>query len=153
VTAAPTPVPTPAPPPGEYRPDIADQLFTLLNNERTSRGIAAVNRNPTLQASADYYSRFVFLHDPYDLDHWLDGGPGDRAWSRGYCCGVGEILVESEGSAESMVQLWMNSPPHHDVILDPQYVSIGVACYGGTHLGNDGNVHHPIVCAGEFGSG
>lgn len=152
-TPAPTAVPTPVPIPGGYRPDLTEQLYTLLNNERTSRGLSAVTRNPSLVGSAEYYARLIFLRDPYVLDHWLDGGPGDRAWSRGYCCGVGEILVESEGSAEGMVDLWMDSAPHKSVILDPQYVSAGIACYDGPFVGQDGNLHHPIVCVGDFGSG
>jgi uncharacterized protein YkwD len=146
-TAAPTPIP------GEYRNDLADQVFALLNNERTKRGIAAVGHNTSLSASADYYARLIWLRNPYDLNHWLDGGPGDRAWGRGYCCGVGEVLVEAEGSAQTMVDLWMGSPPHHDVILDPQYVVLGVSCYDGAYVGEDGATHHPIVCAGDFGSG
>lgn len=149
----PPPPPTPTPIPGEYRTDITDQLYTMLNNERTSNGLSAAERNSSLISSAEHYARLIFLRDPYALNHWLDGGPGDRAWSRGYCCGVGEILVETEGSAASMVDLWMSSPPHRSVILDPQYVVFGLACYGGPVIGDDGNPHHPIVCVGDFGSG
>jgi uncharacterized protein YkwD len=105
-----------------------------------------------MSAAADY-ARLIFERDPYALDHWLDGGPGDRAWARGYCCGVGEILVESEASADGMVQLWMDSAPHKSIILDPQYVAIGVGCYTGDYTGDDGWVHHPIVCVGDFGNG
>jgi len=151
--AAVDPPPAPTPIPGEYRPDITEQLYTMLNDERTSRGLSAVARNSSLISAAEHYARLIFLHDPYDLNHWLDGGSGDRAWSRGYCCGVGEILVESEGSAASMVDLWMNSAPHKGVILDPQYVVFGLACYGGPVIGDDGNLHYPIVCVGDFGSG
>lgn len=150
---APTPAPTPPPIPGEYRSDVTEQIYTMLNNERTSRGLNPALRNSALIGAAEHYARLIFLRDPYDLDHWLDGGPGNRAWSRGYCCGVGEILVESEGSAQGMVELWMSSPPHQGVILDPQYVSFGVACYSGPFIGEDGNLHHPIVCVGDFGSG
>lgn len=153
LTPPPTPVPTPTPIPGEYRPDITEQLYILLNNERTSRGLSPVVRNASLVGSAEAYVQLIFLRDPYDLNHWLDGGPGDRAWSRGYCCGVGEIIVESEGSAQGMVELWMSSAPHRAVILDAQYVAFGIACYGGPVIGDDGNVHQPIVCVGDFGSG
>lgn len=149
----PTAGPTPVPIPGGYRSDLSEQLYTLINNERTSRGLAPVVRNAILVSSAEYYVRLVWLNDPYDLTHWLDGGPGDRAWARGYCCGVGEILVESEGSAQQMVELWMDSTSHRNVILDPHYVSLGIACYDGPFVGDDGNLHYPIVCGGVFGSG
>ncbi len=153
-TAVPPPPPTPTPVPGGYRPDLSDQLYGLLNNIRTSSGLQPVSPNDSLIASAQFYTRHIFVNgNPYQLDHWLVGGPGDRAWARGYCCSVGEILVESEGSAQSMVDLWMSSAPHSSIILDPQYKSIGIACYGGPYIGDDGISHNPIVCSAEFGSG
>ena len=151
-----TPVsPPPATPvPGGYRPDLSDQLYGLLNNVRTSSGLQAVSRNDSLIASAQFYTQYIFVNgNPYQLDHWLAGGPGDRAWARGYCCSVGEILVESEGSAQSMVDLWMSSAPHRSIILDPQYKSFGIACYGGRYVGGDGVTHNPVVCSAELGSG
>jgi uncharacterized protein YkwD len=160
VPAAANVAPPPSPPaaatpiPGTHRPDLSDQLYGLLNNIRTSNGLQTVSPTDSLIASAQFYTQYVFVNgNPYQLDHWLVGGPGDRAWARGYCCAVGEILVESEGSAQSIADLWMNSAPHRGVILDPQYKSIGIACYGGPYVGGDGNVHTPIVCAAEFGSG
>ncbi len=155
VAETPTPLPpTPTPVPGGYRPDLSDQLYILLNNARTSNGLDPVARNDSLITSAVFYTQYLFVYsDPYTLDHWLVGGPGDRAWARGYCCAVGEILLESEGTAQEMMDLWMDSPPHRSVILDPQYKSYGVACYGGAHLGADGNIHHPIVCGADFGAG
>jgi uncharacterized protein YkwD len=98
--------------------------------------------------------RLHFLSaDPYALSHNLDGGPGDRAWARGYCCAVGEILVTSEGSAASMVDLWMQSPSHHNIIVDGQYHEVGVACYGGPHTNANGSTSNPIICAADFGTG
>jgi uncharacterized protein YkwD len=149
-----TPVPPPPPTPGSYRPDLSDQLYGLLNNVRTANRLQAVSPNDSLVASAQFYTQYIFVDgNPYQLDHWLVGGPGDRAWARGYCCSVGEILVESEGSAQSMVDLWMSSAPHRSIILDPQYKSFGIACYGGPHVGDDGVTHNPVVCSAEFGSG
>ncbi|HEY8768781.1 MAG TPA: CAP domain-containing protein [Dehalococcoidia bacterium] len=148
------PPPTPTPLPGGYRPDLSDQLYGLLNKVRTANGLQAVSPNDSLVASAQFYTQYIFVDgNPYQLDHWLAGGPGDRAWARGYCCSVGEVLVESEGSAPSMVDLWMSSAPHRSIILDPQYKSFGVACYGGPYVGGDGITHNPVVCSAEFGSG
>lgn len=149
----PTPAPTPVPSQG-YRPDIAQALLTLLNNERAKAGVAAVAPNSILQSSSDYYAKLHFTTtDPYQLNHYLDGGPGNRAWNRGYCCAVGEILVTSEGSPESMVALWMDSASHHAVIVDPQYHEIGVSCYGGEHTSPDGSTSHPVLCSADFGAG
>ncbi len=153
VTPVPPP-PTSTPVPGSYRPGLSDQLYGMLNNVRTANGLQAVSPNDSLVASAQFYTQYIFVDgNPYQLDHWLAGGPGDRAWARGYCCSVGEVLVESEGSAPSMVDLWMSSAPHRSIILDPQYKSLGVACYGGPYVGGDGITHNPVVCSAEFGSG
>jgi uncharacterized protein YkwD len=149
----PTPAPTPAPPSG-YREDMAQALYGLLNDQRAANGVAPVSPNGILIASAEYYTKLHFTTaDPYKLNHYLDGGPGDRAWARGYCCAVGEILVTSEGSVEGMVDLWMSSPPHHAVIVDPQYHEVGISCYGGTYVNSDGQTSHPVICDADFGAG
>jgi uncharacterized protein YkwD len=163
VTARPVPqpaaVPPPPPPPtpaptSDYRNDIADQLLGLLNNARAQNGVGPVALNSILVSSAQYYVKLHFTTaNPYQLNHYLDGGPGDRAWSRGYCCAVGEILVTSEGSAQGMVDLWMSSPSHHAVIVDPQYHEVGISCYGGLYVGADGSTSHPVICSADFGAG
>jgi uncharacterized protein YkwD len=129
-------------------------VLALLNLQRTTNGLASVTANGTLTATAEYYVKLHFTRaNPYQLNHYLDGGPGDRAWARGYCCAVGEILVTSEGSAASMVQVWMDSAGHRAIITDPQYHEIGVACYGGEYRSADGSVSYPVICAAEFGAG
>lgn len=155
--AAPRSVPQPAAAPAPahgYRNDVAQALYTLLNNARAANGVAAVASNSVLTASAEYYAKLHFTTaNPYELNHYLDGGPGNRAWARGYCCAVGEILVTSEGSAEGMVELWMSSPSHHAVIVDPQYREAGISCYGGEYTSPDGSTSHPVLCSADFGSG
>jgi uncharacterized protein YkwD len=162
VTAAPVarpaaapPTPPPPPPPAHgYRPDMAQTILELLNQERATAGVGGVVSNGSLQAAADYYAKLHFTTaNPYQLNHSLDGGPGNRAWARGYCCAVGEILVTSEGSASGMVDLWMDSPSHRAVIVDPQYSEIGVSCYGGEYHSPDGPIGHPVLCSADFGAG
>jgi uncharacterized protein YkwD len=112
-----------------------------------------VEIDASLQAAADYYARFHFLNaDPFQLSHWLDGGPGDRAWSRGYCCAVGEILATSEGGPEGMIALWMGSAPHAAIIADGSYDHVGVACFQGPYVDSAGVTIQPILCAAEFGN-
>jgi uncharacterized protein YkwD len=149
------PVVTPAPPPHGYRYDMASEIFGLLNHVRTQNGLTAVSAHGILTATADYYTKLHFTTaDPYQLNHYLDGGPGSRAWNRGYAGGaVGEILVTSQGSAQGMVDLWMNSPSHHAVIMDPQYTDVGVSCYGGEYRSADGSIGYPVLCGAVFGVG
>jgi uncharacterized protein YkwD len=176
-TAAPSPVPTPAPtqapapiiepeteyvyvpaPPApalrvsRYRADWAQSALALINQIRANSGLPAAEHDGSLQASADYY---VKLHtesgDVFALNHRLDGGPGDRAWARGYCCAVGEILATAEGSPQQIVDLWMGSPSHAGVILNAAYDHVGVSCYEGRYTSETGGVIYPVICAAEFG--
>jgi len=141
------PPPPPTPPPGGLRSDIAQQLYGLLNAERQANGVAAVSVHGALVQAAEAYAQYHFTHsDPYQLSHYLDGTPTDRAARQGYCCPVGEILVISPGSAESMVELWMDSPGHRAIIVEPRYVSAGIGCYS-TQSGGSG----PVLCVGVFG--
>lgn len=150
----PPPPPAPTPVPGRYRPDISDALYGLFNQVRADAGIAPVSANSTLIASADGYSLLHFVYnDPYSLSHNLDGSPGDRAWRRGYCCAVGEILATAQGSAQTFADLWMGSAPHRAIILDPQYVSVGISCYSGPYTSPNGSQSEPVLCVADWGSG
>jgi uncharacterized protein YkwD len=107
-----------------------------------------VTTEGSLTAAAEGYAQFHFLNgDPYSLSHWLDGGPGDRAWRAGYCCAVGEILVVASAPPEHMVDLWMNSPGHRAIITDAKYSQIGVGCYQAPYQGRE-----PILCVADFGA-
>lgn len=152
--AAPTPAPTPPPVPGVYQGDLTSQLYGMFNQVRAANGIAAVSANGSLIGAAQYYSQYAWVnYDPYQLSHTYDGTPGDRAARYGYCCGVGEIMATAEGTAQTFIDLWMSSPPHRDIILDPAYVSIGVSCYGGPYTSPNGYQGYPILCVVDWGTG
>jgi hypothetical protein len=115
--------------------------------------VGAVVYDGSLQASADYYVEFHTLNaDVFNLNHWLDGGPGDRAWARGYCCAVAEVLATAEGSAQQTFDLWMGSPGHAAVIVDAANDHIGVACFQGPYNSVTRGVIYPVMCAAEFGN-
>lgn len=148
----PRPAPAPAQQPARYLTDWAHDVLVLLNQIRMNNGMGAVQYDAALQASADYY---VKLHattaDVFALNHWLDGGPGDRAWSRGYCCAVGEVLATGEESPQQIVDLWMGSPPHAAVLLNAAYDHVGVSCYEAPYTSSSRGVIYPVTCAAEFG--
>lgn len=139
----------PPPLPSRYRPDWAQTVLGLIQQTRANNGLGNLAHDGSLQASADYY---VELHtrvgDVYSLNHWLDGGPGDRAWARGYCCAVGEILATGEGSAQQIFDLWMSSPSHAGVIMEGAYDRVAVSCYQAPYSRGG----YPVTCAGEFGN-
>lgn len=153
---APPPPPPPAastPNASRYRTDWAQSILATINQTRGNAGLVAVAYDGALQSSADYY---VELHsriaDVFALSHNLDGGPGNRAWARGYCCAVGEILATAEGSAQQVFDLWMGSPSHGAVILDGAYDHIGVSCYQAPYESATRGLIYPVICTAEFGN-
>jgi uncharacterized protein YkwD len=126
---------------------------SLFNQRRAGAGLGSLAADGSLQASADYY---VELHtrvgDVFNLSHNLDGGPGDRAWARGYCCAVGEVLATAEGSANQIFDLWMASPPHAGIIMDGSYDHVGVSCYQAPYPDANRGTVYPVICAAELGN-
>lgn len=81
-------------------------------------------------AAAGGYSHVQWAHDPYALDHNLDGNARDRANRQGYYGWIGEVLVTGAQSPQELVNLWMGSPPHAQIILG-DFIDVGVACHEG----------------------
>ncbi len=73
---------------------------------------------------------------------------GFRSWS------VGEALIASpdrKTAASSIVEAWMNSPPHREILLSPSWRDVGIdALYAPTAPGAFGNAATIAVTA-DFG--
>jgi uncharacterized protein YkwD len=142
--------------PGLSENQIESSLICLINEERTSRGLAAVAANGDLHRAAlshsnDMVSDGYFEHTSPDgitfLDRIIDTGyTNARSWI------VGENLVWGTGSYStpgSMVIAWMNSPPHRENLLKDRFREIGVAAVRGTPEGlSDPN---GITVSSEYG--
>ena len=117
-------------------------ITCLINEQRTSRGIGAVTENDDLAAAADGHSREMV--DRGYFDHTSPAGSTfvDRIQNAGYLSGVrtwtvGENLAWGTGplsSAQSLVTSWMNSPPHRQNLLNPDFRELGVGAVSGTPL-------------------
>jgi uncharacterized protein YkwD len=121
----------------ELRPKIAaEATLCLINKERTSRGLSALDpQKLLLQAAKKHTSRMLsagcFAHEcpgePDLVARVTDAGylPCSCSWS------VGENLAWGErkyGSPAGIVDAWMASPPHREMILTGSMkdVDIGV---------------------------
>lgn len=148
----PTAAPTPPPPPGGLNYGLADQLIALINGARDSAGVPQLTRHGSLMAAAESYARFHFLNtDPFALNHYLDGSPGDRAQRAGFSGLAGEVLVVGGASAQSLFDSWMGSPPHHDILLDPAFAWIGLGCYEAPYRASNGSTFEAALCVGDLG--
>ena len=107
-------------------------MFSLVNVERTSRGLAALAPNDALARAARDYAR-TLLEFP-SLSHSADGTTvRDRTRAASYTGGppLGEVLWLAVGVAppERAVADWMASPPHRDAILNASFQEAGAGCY------------------------
>ncbi|MEK4238293.1 CAP domain-containing protein [Paenibacillus sp. FSL H7-0714] len=109
------------------------QVFRLVNEERTSRGIAALTLNTQLTDLAVLKSRDMRDNNYFSHTSPTYGTPSqmlDRfgvAW-RAYA----ENIAAGQATPEAVMRTWMNSTGHRANILDPRFTDIGVGYVGGT---------------------
>lgn len=105
-----------------------------------------------LVSAATDYAAFHFLNaDPFQLSHNLNGSLMDRIRYYGYMGGGAETLAVGAPDAQGLFEVWMNSPPHRDLLLNAQYVDIGVGCYEGPYKDASGNVFQIALCVADLG--
>jgi uncharacterized protein YkwD len=106
----------------------------LLNAERTSRRLHALQSHPKLRTAAARHAVDMVQNDYFSHDS-LDGRDfTDRIDRQGYIPRTGRWLVGenigwgsgSLATAALMVNGWMNSPDHRANILDGGYREIGI---------------------------
>jgi uncharacterized protein YkwD len=115
-------------------------ITCLINDQRTSNGLAPVTLNSDLRQAALSHSNEMI--DKSYFEHTSPAGLTfmDRIESTGYMRGarswiVGENLVWGTGplsTPRALVTAWMNSPPHRENLLRPAFREIGVAALAGT---------------------
>lgn len=144
----PTPSPIPAPKktvapkqnvtPKPIVPISNDNFIVLINSTRATNGVGQLSPNAMLMKSAqakadDMCAKKYWSHDTPDGKKFYD-------WiiEAGYHYRLsGENLARDCGDNRCM-ELWLNSPTHKDVMLDPGYREIGVGrcgIYKVTHFG------------------
>jgi uncharacterized protein YkwD len=120
-----------------------------LNRVRRDRGLRPLRPAPRLRTAARAHTKAMldfgfFGHESVDGTTFGErikryySNRGFRSWS------VGEALLVSPSrttAASAIVEAWMNSPPHREIILSPSWrdVGIGALCasaapraFGGT---------------------
>jgi uncharacterized protein YkwD len=117
------------------RPDLEAKMLTLVNEERTKRGLKALVADPALVPvarahSQDMFKRGYFSHytpegkDPFD--RMKDGGI--KYYSAGENLALGQTLKICHDGL-------MNSPGHRANILNPTYGRLGVGIVDGGAYG------------------
>jgi len=113
--------------------ELALRIFSLVNRERRTHGLRALEFSPALARAALEHSRAMAKHDFFDHQGRGERGLLIRVAASGESAGyVGENLFEStglanDGLAEECVEMWMWSAGHRSVMLEPGFVKTGVA--------------------------
>lgn len=102
-------------------------LMNRINEERVSRGFSKLEWNDHLAESALTHGRR--LVEQGHLSHQLPGEQdlSERIHTTGLRFDAAGENLAIAGSVEQIHSALMNSPPHRENILDPNYNSVGIA--------------------------
>lgn len=111
-----------------------DAVMCLVNVERTTRGLKALKRDSDLAQAARGHSRDMAGNKYFEHTSPNGDTVGDRIRQAGYGkpgdgWRVGENLGWGTGeraTPNSLVDMWLNSPPHRKNMLTAAYRDLGV---------------------------
>jgi uncharacterized protein YkwD len=123
--ATPTPTPKPASTPPKPTPtatvppannELRAQVISLINQKRAQAGVNAVSSNSVLfgqcqKWSTSMASKRVLQHSTMNYG--------------------GEIIASGPTTAQAVVDLWLNSPPHREIMLSSRYTTAGAGYVNG----------------------
>ncbi len=129
-----------------FEGDVANEVFRLVNKERTSRGIAKLRRNAALDFVADSYthtlrdlgveigqgiSHAVSGHFKPTLTSRLDANLLNyNAWAENNAFVGGGSSLSAVALAKRAMDLWMNSSGHRANILSTNVTHFGIGLQG-----------------------
>lgn len=107
---------------------VTAELVALVNNERTSRGLAPVAVNDMLTRAAEAHSTEQATRSTMTHTGANGSSPGDRIAAQGYSASAwAENVAAGQPDCGSVMGAWMNSAGHRTNILNPGLQEIGVA--------------------------
>jgi uncharacterized protein YkwD len=138
--------------PAPTQSQFAQEVLALTNQFRATQGLAALTLNPELVAAADRHSADMLNQDYFDHTGRNGSKPWDRAGAVGYAAStIGENIAAGYGSAESVVQGWINSPGHRANLLNFRYTEMGLGYSSSAQ--DTGTVNYGNYWTQMFGSG
>jgi len=120
----------------------AAAILCLVNNERALAGLRPLVRNGALDTAAQIHSGDMVAKQYFEHADPLGVGATARVLAAGWATltqrwRVGENIAWGSGpyaSPTSVVERWMNSPPHRENILAPDFREIGVGVAAGSPM-------------------
>lgn len=104
----------------------ADEVVSLVNEERADHGCDPVTTDDRLTSAAQEHSEDMDHRDYMNHQSPDDEGPAERAERHGYHAFGAENVAKGQSSAEQVMDSWMDSDGHRANILNCDLESIGV---------------------------
>jgi uncharacterized protein YkwD len=126
-TAAPTIAPTVSTCDASVNASVEDQVIALINAKRMAQRLAAYSVDSRLTAAARVQGTDMACNH-FTSHTGSDGSTvRDRVARQGYTWSwIGENYYAGHGGAQTAFDWWMNSTPHRNNLLSPNYTQFGV---------------------------
>ncbi|EFM08686.1 SCP-like extracellular [Paenibacillus curdlanolyticus YK9] len=110
----------------------AQQVVTLVNQERAKVGLAALSTDSLLTTVATDKAKDMYNNNYFSHTSPTYGSPFDmmRAYGVSYSY-AGENIAKGQRTPQEVMTAWMNSAGHKANILSQNFKKIGVAYYNG----------------------
>ncbi len=94
------------------------EVLSRINQIRQAHGLSTLSQNNEITNAARNHSADMAAHENMSHTGSDGSGPGDRMTRAGYSWSAyGEIVGYGYSTPQAIVDAWMNSPAHRDVIL------------------------------------
>jgi uncharacterized protein YkwD len=103
-------------------------VLSVINAERTSRGLGAVSANEVLQTAAQWMAEDMAVRHMLDHTDSLHRDLASRLQDFGYENPrlSAENIAEGQETPTAVVNSWMHSPPHRANLLHPELRHAGI---------------------------
>jgi uncharacterized protein YkwD len=133
-------------------------LLTDINAFRVAHGLRPLRLSRALGAAARQHSSEMAVRG-YFSHSSADGSSFDRRIARYYSAGhsrfwaVGENLLWSSPTVDAggAVQMWKNSPPHRENLLNPRWREIGLSAVHVASAPGAYGGHEVTIVTADFG--
>lgn len=121
----------------------AAAVLNLVNIARANEGLGRLSLEPRLMAAALEHSEDQAENNTMTHDGSDGTQPSERVTRAGYpFCMTGEnVAMRFDISSDGVFEQWWNSPPHHENMMTPEFIDIGI----GYALSRSGDVYYTMV--------
>lgn len=114
----------------------AEQVLTLVNNERAKAGLKPLKMSEELRSIANLKARDMADKNYFDHNSPTYGSPFQMLQKFGvHYRAAGENIAAGQRTPEEVMNSWMNSSGHRANILNANFTELGVGYYQGGSYG------------------